>query len=460
VNVPTSSSALWVLHRLLLLLLVLSASAAVPRTLATGSRSEARALPTTMWTQYWDVRVRATPGGRILTQLDLDQEVRVLGSSTSSDGVRWARIKLWGALNGWIDTGLLASSPVSHPPTSGVAIAPSPVGPHAPMPLHAKGIAAARAALRNSPNAVAQVLQTVAKGALLTIARWATDSRGRAWYGTTSPISAWIDADQVVMLPTKHLADVRLVHGVGMWLTPPVLAVASPESIVAAARTSHITHLYVEVGASSGFYGQGSLDRLLPVAHRAHIAVLAWVYPFLDDVPHDVAVSLAVARYVSPTGDRPDGLAADVEQNMGEPYVRAYGQVLRARLGPHVLMLIATYPPQSGLGQQHPFATTAQSWDVIVPMDYWNVSLHPYTAVQAYAYVATSIKGIRKATGNPAVPIEVLGQMFDVFGDGRHSPTKAEVLGAMRAARDGHATGISFFEWNHATPDEWDALQS
>jgi hypothetical protein len=304
----------------------------------------------------------------------------------------------------------------------------------------------------------------VATGTILTISRWATDNTGRAWYGLTDPANSWIEAANVQTLPVGHLASVNAVRGTGMWLTPPVLGVASPEAIVSAAVKNHITHLYVEVAGSrgwssgNGFYGKQTLNRLLPVAHRARIAVIAWVYPYLNDLPADVAFSVAAARYVTPSGDRPDGLAADVEQNMQEPYVRAYGQIVRSRLGPKVLMVIATYPPQSIWGKVYPFRTVARTWDVIVPMDYWNVARRPYTEAEAYSYVANSIAGVRKATGIANVPIEVLGQMFDAYGDGQHSPTLAEVRGSLRAAHDRHAIGISFFEWNHATPDEWDAL--
>jgi hypothetical protein len=149
---------------------------------------------------------------------------------------------------------------------------------------------------------------------------------------------------------------------------------------------------------------------------------------------------------------------ADVEQNMQEPYVRAYGEVLRATLGAKVLMGITTYPPQGYWGERYPFRTVARSWDVIVPQDYWRISRRPYTAADAYRYVQDSLAGIRAASGRPHVPIEVLGQTFDIFGNGVDSPTAPEILAAARAARDGHAIGISFFEWNHATPEEWDAI--
>jgi hypothetical protein len=46
---------------------------------------------------------------------------------------------------------------------------------------------------------------------------------------------------------------------------------------------------------------------------------------------------------------------------------------------------------------------------------------------------------------------------FDIYQDGRGFPT-AEIQADGRAARDVHAEGISFFEQNHATLGEWDAL--
>jgi hypothetical protein len=417
--------------------------------------------PTTMWTRNWDVRVRATPGGSILSTLDLDQEVRVTGETVGPDGMRWNRVRLWGALDGWIQAQLVAPAPVPHTYVPGVSVSPSPVGPHAPMPLRAKAVTASSAALRNAPSATSPLQRLLPSGTPLSITRWATDRLGRAWYGTSGPAVGWVDADLVNLLPANHTADLAPVRGNGMWCTPAVLESAPPAAIVAAAKRNHITHLYVEVGGGKGgFYGQKSLNALLPLAHRAHIAVLAWVYPYLDNVPRDIAVSLAAARYVTPTGDRPDGLAADVEQNMQEPYVRAFSQILRVHLGPRALMAIATYPPQSFWGRTYPYSTVARSWDVIAPMDYWHVARHAYSGTQAYRYVAASISGIRKATGEPAIPIEVLGQMFDVYGDGQHSPSAAEVRGAIQAAQAGNAVGISFFEWNHATPGEWDALSA
>lgn len=417
--------------------------------------------PTAMWTRYWQVRVRTAPDGTILSNLDIDQEVRVTGATMAGDA-RWLRVQLWGALNGWIRADLLTGAPITPGPVPpGVPVSPHPVGAHSAMPLRALGVADGEARVRANPDAGARLLRIVGDATPLRVTAWATDSLGEAWYRLSAPLAGWVSADHVHLDRGAPRPSLDPLQGIGMWCTPPVLDTAPPQALVAAAVANHVTHLYVEVaGSRDGFWGKDDLAKLLPVAHAAHIAVIAWVYPFLDDVPHDVDLSWQVARYVAPSGDRPDGLVADVEQNMQEPYVRAYGEVLRARLGPHVLMAIATYPPQSYWGARYPFAIVARSWDLIIPMDYWHLQSRPYSAAEAAGYVEDSIAGIRRAVGSYDVPIEVLGQMFDFNQNGLNSPSADEIRGAIRGALAARTTSISFFEWNHATPGEWDALRA
>ncbi len=167
-------------------------------------------------------------------------------------------------------------------------------------------------------------------------------------------------------------------------------------AVVAAARAAGLSHLYVEIAESSrGFYGAPGLAALLPAAHRAGLRVIAWVYPYLHDLPADVALTVAAARYRAPSGDRPDGVLADIEENVAEGTVHAYGQIVRAALGPAAPMAIAAVPPQSSAGRAFPFATAALSWDAIVPMDYWHAQRRAYGPAEVYAYVRDSVTQIR-----------------------------------------------------------------
>src|SRR5262249_22220093 len=154
--------------------------------------------------------------------------------------------------------------------------------------------------VRGAPSPSALAVGDVRAGAYLTVTAWATDTTGQAWYRVLRP-PGWIGAEAVNLLPGGGSARLGVLRGLGMWCTPPVLDTAPPDALIAAARHAHVSHLYVEVvGSRGGILGTDELRRLLPVAHAAHIAVIAWVYPFLDNLPDDVAMTLQAARYTAP----------------------------------------------------------------------------------------------------------------------------------------------------------------
>jgi hypothetical protein len=226
-------------------------------------------------------------------------------------------------------------------------------------------------------------------------------------------------------------------------------------------RANGLTHVYLQVGRSNlGFYGGPGLDRLLPVAHAGGVAVVAWVYPFLKDATADVNLSVQAGRYVTPDGQRPDALAADVEENTGPEEVHAYSQLVRAMLGDDYPLVVATYAPEMPRGRTYPFAVVARSWNVIAPMDYYHRPGRAYTADEAYRYVARSIQLIRERAGRP-VAVAPIGQAYGMQWPneiGPPNPDGEETEAMLRAAREGGAIGISFFEWAHATAPQWRAV--
>ncbi len=422
-------------------------------------------LTVTLWSVSDGVTVYASPllgvGAIVLARLPGNQPLRV--ATSSLDNPIWGRTLLWGSVPAWVPLASLRAYPTSYGYAPGIPlpILPAPIA-NVAMALRASLSLRVPAYLRAAPGFAAAHLALLHNGAILPADSWAVDEVGAAWYHVNGPAgSGWIYGDAATFLTSRPTVPKTLLapfHGKGMWATYGLLQTSPVTAVVAAARAAGLTHLYVEVARSNrGFYGAAGLAALLPVAHRAGIRVIAWVYPFLRNLPVDVATSAAAATLTAPTGDRPDGLVADVEENMAEPAVRAYGQILRAMLGPDEPMAIATYPPQWAAGRTYPFATAALSWNVIVPMDYWRLYHRAYSAAEVYNFVSQGVRSIRAAT-RPDQPVEVLGQMFDVRQSGVNSPAAAEVSAAATAARDSHAIGISYFEWNHATPEEWDAL--
>ncbi|HEY3109027.1 MAG TPA: hypothetical protein VGL23_09755, partial [Chloroflexota bacterium] len=306
-------------------------------------------------------------------------------------------------------------------------------------------------------------------GAPVRLVGYQTDAAGRTWFEVQrDDLRGWLPASAVGLAGRDPLAlgasgrpVAAAVAGKGFWATYDLLDRASPEAIVETMRANGLTHLYLQVGRSNlGFYGGPGLDRLLPVAHAGGIAVVAWVYPFLKDTTADVNLTVQAARYVSPDGQRPDALAADVEENTGVEEVHAYGQLVRAMLGDDYPLVVATYPPETPRGRTYPFAVVARSWNVIAPMDYYHRPGRAYGADEAYHYVARSIELIRERAGRP-VAVAPIGQAYGMQWPNETGPTNPdgeETDAMLRAARESGAVGISFFEWAHATAPQWRAV--
>ncbi len=334
-------------------------------------------------------------------------------------------------------------------------------GPAGPLPLVAQATARWAVNLRQAPNVTATMLALLPPGTALALDAWATDDTGTAWYhGVTASGAGWVYGDALTFATSPAADPAALLvpfRGTGLWLTYDVLQHTPVGTIIRTAQQAGVSHLYVEVAASGvGFYGARGLAALLPAAHRAGLRVLTWVYSYLLDLPHDIDFSVAAATYVAPSGDRPDGLLADVEENMAEDAVRAYGQILRAKLGPNEPLALATYPPQAPKGQAYPFATAALSWNVIVPMDYWHLSDRSYSSAEVYQFVSQSVRLVRART-SPSQAVAVIGQLFAPDPAGT-APTTDELLACAQAAQNAGAIGVSFYDWSHATPADWRLL--
>lgn len=252
------------------------------------------------------------------------------------------------------------------------------------------------------------------------------------------------------------------VAGPGMWLTFPDWRATPDATILREAQSIGATHIYLEVATSSdGFYGGQALDDLLWRAHAAGIAVIAWVYPALTDPAADMALVRQVAAYQTPAGDRADGLALDIEQQLDPATVAAYARAARQSVGPGGLLVGVTWPPQEK--PDYPFRALAGTVNVFAPMDYWHTLAQPYTYAQVYRWVLDSVRQLRQLAGEPTVPVDVALETFDWFsptGQGMWSPTADELAAALSAATAAGAEGASFYRPSTATPAEWAVMRS
>jgi hypothetical protein len=252
-----------------------------------------------------------------------------------------------------------------------------------------------------------------------------------------------------------------------MWLTLGTMTGTDPSFLVDAARRDGITHLYLESAISPlGFHGRDAVGPLIDAAHRAGVRVIAWVFPYLQDIASDVALTRQVAAYHTASGQHFDGIAADLETNVTLATVRGYSQLVRLYLGPDYLLVGVTYSPRSS--PSYPFDEVALRYDVLAPMDYWHETQTRFGTDYGHLaygdeygrrYAADSITGIRHLI--PGAVVAPIGQTFDDFGRlemGPNAPSAAEIRGFLAGAKQFGAIGVSFFQWMTATRGEFQAI--
>jgi hypothetical protein len=242
--------------------------------------------------------------------------------------------------------------------------------------------------------------------------------------------------------------------GKGMWLYQLSMAEGGDAArVVRKAKAAGLTHLYLRLGSSKGgFYDQAELDKLLPAAHAAGLKVVGWDFVYLDDPAADAARAKSEIDYVTPTGDRIDAFSADIETtsegvSLTAGSAAAYGAQLRALAGPHY-PLIATVPRPSAK-RPFPFAEATASFDAIAPMVYWQNRDPAADVAGAIATLAP--------LGKPILPV---GQAYNGGDEGGpdRDPPKEQITAFMDTAMAKGAVGVSFWVWNHATPDQWSAI--
>jgi hypothetical protein len=112
---------------------------------------------------------------------------------------------------------------------------------------------------------------------------------------------------------------------------------------------------------------------------------------------------------------------------------------------PHGVQTNPTYWPG------FPYRELAGIYDVFLPMTYftWRVR----GAQDAGWYSGQNITIIREETGDPAVPIHVIGGISD-------EATTSETRGFVRIVREHEAVGASYYDFPGTTPEQWEILAS
>jgi hypothetical protein len=185
--------------------------------------------------------------------------------------------------------------------------------------------------------------------------------------------------------------------------------------------------------------------------------VVAWYVPDFADLRRDHEWSVAAMRFTSPSGQRFDSFALDIEVTaVTDPEERAsrlleLSRQIRAAAGPsYPLGAITPSPLRSpGYWPVFPDAELAQIYDVYLPMAYWSYSAGGEGG--AYDYIDRSAEIVRTETGRPDLPIHMIG--------GLASGAEAEESrGFVSAVNDNRLLGASLYDVASSGAEDWEAL--
>ena len=257
---------------------------------------------------------------------------------------------------------------------------------------------------------------------------------------------------------------VDVYRGEGAWVDmydPAELG--NPWPALLEMRDHGVRTLYLETASwrvkprSVDFKDPEAVELFLDEAHALGIKVVAWYLPGLDDMRMDLRRTRAALEYVTPNGQRFDGLAIDIESQNVRP-VRArnaalarYSRAVRRYAGASyalgaIIPDLRSTTVSPGLWPGFPYASAARYYDVFLPMAY--SSYRGHGASYVYAYSRDNVRYVRAWTGRP---VHLIGGLTD-----RLAPGDAGAM--VRGARDGGAIGASFYDFAIGQDEAWRAL--
>jgi len=268
--------------------------------------------------------------------------------------------------------------------------------------------------------------------------------------------------------PTSEAArsDTAVFAGLGTWVDifdGPVYA--APERTAARIAARHVGTVWVETAnyrSTSDIVNPARLARFVDALHGYGIKVVGWYLPGHVNPALDLRRSLAMLSFRTPSGQALDGVALDIEstklRNVGLRSRRAVALANRVRqASPQLPFAVIPFNPRGLERHPHtwpdfPWAQLAAMADAFAPMIYTSGSVRGFDAT--YGYVTRALRLLRTDTGEPDVPIHVVGGVANGLGP-------EELAGfAAAVADDGDTIGVSLYDWLTTRPAEWATLDT
>jgi hypothetical protein len=260
------------------------------------------------------------------------------------------------------------------------------------------------------------------------------------------------------------LRDLTPYAGLGTWLDIYTNKAAwrEPGREVAAMARDGARTLYLQTGnykQSVDLMRRRALGRFIEAAHAHGLRVVAWYLPSFAHPRQDERRALAAIRFQTRRSEQFDAFALDIEATV----VRGIGlrnqrllqlsARLRAAVGPDYALGAIT-PSPVGMSPSYwphiPYRALARFYDVFLPMAY--STDHDVSGSKAtFAYLSATVSAIRRGTGNPNIPIHLIGGLSGAMG-----PT--ETAGFVQAVVACEPFGYSLYAFPTTHRATWTAL--
>ncbi|HEV8649840.1 MAG TPA: hypothetical protein VG276_10655 [Actinomycetes bacterium] len=240
-----------------------------------------------------------------------------------------------------------------------------------------------------------------------------------------------------------------------------------PAAAVRDMAANGVRTLYLETArynSTSDILFPAKVGEWIERAHAAGIKVVGWYFPaYSEYLDLDVRRTLAVARFRSPTGQRFDALAVDIEYQAASSGPAEFNAGVTTHLARVRANLGGSYPigaivpaplgmalnPAAWSG--FPWAAVGRYADVVQPMGYWSYRRDcPANPRHCpYQYTTGNVAAAARSTG---LPVHVIGGIGDAV-------STTGVSDFVRGARDARAHGGSLYDYRTTAPSFWPALQ-
>jgi hypothetical protein len=254
---------------------------------------------------------------------------------------------------------------------------------------------------------------------------------GDAYYG----LAAWID-----------------IYDAGPW--------EEPERTVAGLARRGVRTLFVQTSnyrQRRPLHRPATLSRLLAAADRSQLRTVGWYLPGFDSLRRDWRRVKAAVTHASASGHSLDGFALDIEATAVPSIATRNRRMLwlstrlRGLVGDEAALgAIIPDPVAQQYWPRFPYREVDALYDVFLPMAYWTVDTRG--AAEVHRRTQQTIGLIRARTGNPSVPVHVIG------GLASHASV-AEVRGLVQAAIRFGAVGASLYDAPITSAIQWQQLR-